>query len=470
MNAINKFLFWTSGARISVINLITRQEKSRFILIGISLLISSIVSILSASYAIILISQNLFSSILIGLMWGILIFHLNRLLISSILESRNNVSKSTIWFSSSIIIALFLSYTISTPLQLMLFESEVNNQINKNRIESILPIENEYENKINEEYTELNQLRDLYHKEVAGIKGRNETGLSSGVIGKGASARMISERIVDKEKLIEKLRIEKSYLRNDIFKDSSSFVERTNSLSQIRNQNSFINSIYYFLFCFFFLIEITPFLVVILSKKSSYENLLDDIDNIHSDNLRENQKEKDSFINFCNQNINQVNTLINSQNYKAKEQLRYGLLISILGILAYLGYGTFLFVIYFNENEFRNHHVFLFSTLSVVFFFMQFLGGWYLKQFRNTTNYSNSLFDKKEKYNQLLLGRIAIKEEANNKNLAKIKLIFELLSSTKIDNAIIEQNDKNENFAKEVIDSLNELKELIKKSGGDSVV
>ncbi len=467
MNQLKNILFWASGARTSLLEKITEFEKVKFQLIGISLLISAFVSTLSAFYAILLISENISSSSLIGLMWGIMVIFLNRLLISTIIDNPTNKQKNVYWFLLSILISIFISLSIAFPLQLKVFEKEINSEILNNKIKKIEPIYRNYDSIIQNEYDKLYRYESKLLLEISGI--------GSGNAGDGPFAKRIKVSIEDQQKLINTLQVEKNRLRETIFSTKSNFIEKTNSLNEIIKRNNTMRVVYYLVFFSFLFVELIPFLIAYTSKSGLYEEFVEKIEatnfdfenKLVSEKTTTNEKPINTFENFCVSSIIDINHNIDNLTGKAKEQLRSGLLISLIGILAYLGYGTFLFTIFFETHKFQNHHIFLFSTLSAIFIFMQFLAGWYLKQYRTTMDYANSLTSIKERYNKYILAKIATSDLTNNETnkLIETKLLFEILGDGKItDTALTNQTDNN-NFAKEVFDSINNIKDLINNIG-----
>lgn len=467
MKQLNKILFWASGARTSLLDKITEFEKRKFQLIGASLLISAFVSTLSAFYAISLISQNTISSLLIGLMWGILVTNLNRLLISSIIDNQNDKQRKFIWFLLSFILSCFIGLTIAFPLQLKVFETEINSNIVTKKINDIELIERVYEIEIEEHYNNLKKYEDQLTKETFGS--------GSGKQGNESIKNQIKSKIVEQENSIETLRFEKSKLRENIFSSQSTFIEKTNSLNEIIQQNNTMRYICYLLFLSFLLVELLPITIAYTSKSSLYEEFVEKIESSNFDFEKKQTNEQISLTNnpintfetFCVSSIIDINHNIDNLKGKANEQLRSGLLVSLIGILAYLGYGTFLFIVYFETHEFQNHHIFLFSSLSIIFFFMQFLAGWYLKQYRTTMDYANSLTINKELYNKYILAKIATTNLPNNETnkLIETKLLFDILGDGKISETLITGQSDNNNFAKEVFDSINSLKDLINNFG-----
>jgi len=468
MKQLNNILFWASGARISILDKITEYEKRKFQLIGVSLLISAFVSIISAFYAILLISQNTLSSLLIGLMWGLMVTNLNRLLISSIIYNHKSRQKKLYWFLPSLLLSIIIAITMAVPLQLKLFEREINFNIIMNKVRDVKLYEKQYDIKIDKEYTILNK----YHNRlIQELTGSNKTR----TIGYGPAVKKIEANIKYQEMLIKSLRFEKSKLRKYIYSTQSDFIEKTNSLNEIIEHNQTMHFIYYLLISICLLVENIPFFIAYTSDSGLYEELVEKIEatnftfenNQVSERILPSNNTTNVFEKFCISSIIDINHNIDNLNGKAKEQLRSGLLVSLIGVLAYLGYGTFLFFVHFETHKFQNHHIFLFSSLSVIFFFIQFLGGWYLKQYRTTLDYANSLNNSKERYNKYILAQIATSVLPNNETnkLIETKLLLEILGDGKIADQNLNNQNDNINFAKEVFDSINNIKDLIYNLG-----
>lgn len=476
MNIFNSIIIWASGARPKLLDKASEIEKRKFQLIGASLLISSLLSTISAFYAILLISNNLISSFLIGLMWGVMITNLNRLFIASIIDNHRKPQRKLLWFIISFNVSCVIAYTIAFPLQLKIFEKEINANIIHKRSLIIEKNARDYDKKIDYAYATLNDYENLFYKELSGVKN----GITSGTMGYGNRAIFIKEKIEDQKRLIDTLRFEKGKLRLNIFSSQSNFIEKVNSLNELIKQHSFFRYTYLLILLILIFVESTPFLIALISKRGLYEELVLRVDSTHftfeenrinNNNINSQPIAKSkSFENYCINSITDINHHIDNLKLKAQEQLRTGLLISLLGILAYLGYGTFLFIVYFENHQFHNHHIFLFSSLSVIFFFMQFLAGWYLKQYRTTIDYANTLNVDKEKYNKYILAKLTTSElQTNDANkLLETKLLIDLINGSNLTNSNPinnSDNSSNGNFAKDVFDSINNIKDLINNLG-----
>tara|TARA_B110000091_G_C13742351_1_gene443916 strand:- start:828 stop:1064 length:237 start_codon:yes stop_codon:yes gene_type:complete len=72
------------------------------------------------SYALFTVFDNVYKAILFGLIWGLLIFNLDRFIVSTIKKSDAKL-KDFIQASPRIIVAIIIAVVISKPLKLKLF-------------------------------------------------------------------------------------------------------------------------------------------------------------------------------------------------------------------------------------------------------------------------------------------------------------------------------------------------------------
>ena len=120
---IQKFFWLCSGGRISLI----RENRSLHNLyagLGAFVFFTSLFAFLSFFYASGYLFQSIYIRILLSLLWGAFIFNLDRFLVSSLDEiNKNNKILIAI---PRILIAIFLALIISKPLELKLFENEID--------------------------------------------------------------------------------------------------------------------------------------------------------------------------------------------------------------------------------------------------------------------------------------------------------------------------------------------------------
>ncbi|HMK26492.1 MAG TPA: DUF4407 domain-containing protein [Chitinophagaceae bacterium] len=126
---ISDFFIWCSGANKSILKRCP-TEQTKFIGIGATILLTAILASISGGYAIHFTFNNYSISILMGIFWGIVIFNLDRYIVSSIRKT-GKFRQEFFMALPRIVIALILGITISKPLETRLFGATINKKLAK---------------------------------------------------------------------------------------------------------------------------------------------------------------------------------------------------------------------------------------------------------------------------------------------------------------------------------------------------
>jgi len=128
---IKYFLWWIAGAEISVLEKLP-SESNRFIGIGLSILMQTVLTFLSASIGIAYITTNETLIMLFAILWTVIEFNIIRLLISTYnpnrnvySERRNNPYQLLINFIPRLFITSILALVIAQPLIIALFQHDI---------------------------------------------------------------------------------------------------------------------------------------------------------------------------------------------------------------------------------------------------------------------------------------------------------------------------------------------------------
>lgn len=143
----NSFLWWCAGAHQQLLKKFP-SEHSKYTGLGGVLLATFVLASLSAGYAIHSIFGNWLWTLGFGLVWGLIIFNFDRFLVATM--RKYGVSRRRqIWMAvPRLALALLIGLTIARPLELKIFEKEINVKMNENlhkkiqRNDSLLKIEN----------------------------------------------------------------------------------------------------------------------------------------------------------------------------------------------------------------------------------------------------------------------------------------------------------------------------------------
>ena len=312
MNWFQKFLMVCSGGNIHILRK-TPSEWNKFAGIGGIVLFTAIFATLSAGYAMFTIFENLWISAGFAILWGLMIFNLDRYIVSSI-------KKTGTWWNQALmsiprlILATFLGIIISKPLELKIFEKEVNKQLNtiiqrnKKQLQGemngrILQQTSPFEAEKKEIQTKIADYQKSYdsaavelEKEILGTK----TGLTSGKAGFGTNAKRKAElkeqRKQDLENYQKQLQPRMDYLDKEISKVYTNletertktetiedrfngFAARLQALDELGKNSAIIATAAAFIMGLFICLEISPVLVKLISSVGPYDYLLEKTEN-----------------------------------------------------------------------------------------------------------------------------------------------------------------------------------------------
>lgn len=285
-----------SGSDTAILENCSIGEQNKYAGIGATVFFTAVMAFIAGSYALYTVFDNLFGAIFFGLVWGLLIFNLDRFIVSTI-KKRDSFSDEMIQASPRIILAIIIAVVISKPLELKIFEKEINQVLlekkndltleNKNQIAlqyapAIQNLENEIETlqkEVSLKETEVNNLYDTYISEAEGTAGTNRLGkgpvykekrdkhdaaLAELQILKSQNA----EKIAGIENQISDLQIEytnKVESTQPIIDGFDGLMARVNALGELPWLPSF------FIFLLFLAIETSPIFAKLLSPKGEYD-------------------------------------------------------------------------------------------------------------------------------------------------------------------------------------------------------
>lgn len=303
IKGVYRFFCWCSGARLYLLKKCP-TDFNVFFGIGMIVFLTGVMAAMSGSYAFFTVFQNIYVAIAFGIFWGILIFFLDWYLVAS-LRKENRVFKEILTASPRIVLAVFLAVVISRPLELKLFESEINGQIEQmNQVKF-----NEYKNIVGDSFSEIEYLQNqnqkyekviddlmlqrsmLFELIVEEAEGRSptaKTGKGSVYKEKKAEYDKVNQ-IFEEEKtrlypIIEANNIQIANLKakkeNQIqtggktLKGATGFLARIDAYRELGKGNKGIKYAGLFILFMFIVIETGPMFVKLISKRGAYDELL----------------------------------------------------------------------------------------------------------------------------------------------------------------------------------------------------
>jgi hypothetical protein len=172
-----RFLWRCSGATVSILEE-TPTDKVKYEGIGGIVCTTAILAFFSSTYALYLIFNKLLASFLAGLVWSLIIFNLDRYIVSTI-EKRGRWWRELGQAAPRFALAVVIAVVVSHPLKLKIFEKEISAELLKEehfsrrkdlneQIERIRTEQEDIGNKLNEVRSSLKERRNQLVGEMQG--------------------------------------------------------------------------------------------------------------------------------------------------------------------------------------------------------------------------------------------------------------------------------------------------------------
>ncbi|WP_299250668.1 DUF4407 domain-containing protein [uncultured Lacinutrix sp.] len=298
---LKHFFLICSGADTDILKDSSNGEQNKYAGIGATVFFTAVMAFIASSYALFTVFDNLFTAISFGLVWALLIFNLDRFIVSTI-KKRGSIIDQIIQALPRLILALIIAIVISKPLELKIFEKEINQVLLEQKNELTLANQDQIalqfnpktealeqeistlKNEIETKETEVNALYAVYINEAEGTAGTNRLG--KGPVYKEkrdkhdtalAELQQLkatnAEKIVATETAITKLKTDydtQVATTQPIIEDFDGLMARVNALNTLPWLTSF------FIFLLFLAIETSPIFAKLLSPKGEYDFKLED--------------------------------------------------------------------------------------------------------------------------------------------------------------------------------------------------
>ena len=303
-SAISRFFLWCSGARVYLLKRCP-TEINVFLGIGIVVFLTGTMAALSGGYAFYTVFNSILFSVVFGLFWGVLIFFLDWYLVSSLQKNRNKLREFGMALPR-IVLALFIAVVVARPIEMKLFEREIDLQIHKSGLDQktqqidkiknqfdeieILQRENDSIQKIMNGLQE--RKNELYNQIIAEAEGRSVVG----VVGKGpvyreknreyqralaelASAETRLHPVLEANRVrISELKEQRDELvaaNNVVITRANGFLSRLRAMSALQREEASVFWASLFILLLFIAIETAPVFVKLISARGPYDDLIE---------------------------------------------------------------------------------------------------------------------------------------------------------------------------------------------------
>jgi Domain of unknown function (DUF4407) len=296
-----RFFIFCSGADTAILKECSEGEQTKYAGIGATVFFTAVMAWIASTYALYTVFNNSYTSLFFGFIWGLLIFNLDRFIVST-LKKRRSFGQELLQAVPRIILAVIIAIVIAKPLEVKIFEKEINHVLleeknamsltNKNQIalqyqpaieklkSEIVGLKGDIVNK----EKEVNALYETYISEAEGRKGTLLVG--KGPVYKEKREKHETElaalqelrknnalKIAEKENQIASLQKEydkKVAGTQPTIDGFDGFMARVNAITKLPWLPSF------FIFLLFLAIETAPIMVKLLSPRGVYDMKLED--------------------------------------------------------------------------------------------------------------------------------------------------------------------------------------------------
>ena len=308
MNFIQKFLVICSGSSTELLKK-TPTDVNKHVGIGGVILFTGILAALSSGYALYTIFDNYYAAIGFGILWGLMIFNLDRYIVTS-MKKQGNWFRQLFIALPRIAVAILLGIVISKPLELKIFEKEINKQlnviVNRNKAELQKSIDARYVDlakPVDEErkkiFAQIDTLRKEYNlaaaeleKEVVGTQTETTTGREGYGPNAKRKAELKQQKFQEMQAYSEQMkpRLDELNKEIDAFIDQkekeladakpteenyNGFAARMQALNELGANNPILGTAAIFIALVFISLETAPVLVKLIAPKGPYDFLLE---------------------------------------------------------------------------------------------------------------------------------------------------------------------------------------------------
>lgn len=355
MNSVSSFFIFCSGAVNSVLKRCP-TDYIKYQGIGATILFTGIFSALSAGYALYTVFESYVVSTIFAIIWGMMIFNLDRYIVSG-MRKKSNFLKELAMAAPRIILAVFIGIVIATPLELKLFESEINAEIGMMQQEmyrqqdELLKKRYEADTKvINDEITLLRNKLSKFDQErttrlseaLAEADGTGGSKIRAmGAIYK-AKAKASDKAEQDYQLAYAEInpKLEQELAKLEVIESKrnaemetlsraslTGFASRLKALHRLSSADDAIRIAGIFISILFLIIECAPILVKLISERTPYDQRIDTLETeYHLANLKNTTIAKlatDSQLTFENKTAGfRVTEMINAENEVFAHALR----------------------------------------------------------------------------------------------------------------------------------------------------
>lgn len=314
--AYRRFLWWCAGVVPEVLSPYP-SERAKYEGIGGAVLTTGVLAFFSGFYAIYTTlasgSYAVLTSIGFGLLWGLVIFNLDRYIVSSLRKPtdpevrwRQRMRETWLPALPRIGLAVLIGITLSKPLELRLFQNAIAGQAAINQEQSVSTkreglIQSSSLGALDAELKQANEavalsearaqaLEDEFHREADGTGGSRRYGYSEVARVKETAAVEARKQVAALQDRLRQIQSERDQVDAQINQQvaafraglSDDFLTKMRALSDLTASSSAVWWISTFVVLLIIGVEITPVVVKLLSPIGPYDVKLDAMNSVEN--------------------------------------------------------------------------------------------------------------------------------------------------------------------------------------------
>lgn len=320
---LKRFFILCSGVDKDLVYSCSNGEQNKYAGIGATVFFTAIMAFIASSYALFTVFDQVYTAVFFGIIWGLLIFNLDRFIVSTI-KKRDRFRDEFIQATPRIVLAFIIAIVISKPLEIKIFQKEIETVLLKEKNDMAMANKKQVANyfksdldknktetdslksAINKKEKEVSQLYASYITEAEGTAGTKKMGKGPIYKEKRAAYDLASRQldslkannskiIVEKEKRAQTLQTEldqKVSQTQPIIDGFDGLMARIDALNKLPWLPSF------FIMLLFLAIETSPIIAKLLSPRGEFDFKQEDAEmgmkNILEQNRYQSELQKQS--------------------------------------------------------------------------------------------------------------------------------------------------------------------------------
>jgi len=131
---LKQFFILCSGADRDLLKDCSKGEQTKYVGIGATVFFTAVMAFLASAYALFTVFDSIYPALIFGFVWSLLIFNLDRFIVSTI-KKRDRFMDEFLQATPRIMLAIIIAIVISKPLEIKIFEKEINTVLLKEKNE-----------------------------------------------------------------------------------------------------------------------------------------------------------------------------------------------------------------------------------------------------------------------------------------------------------------------------------------------